>query len=117
MLNTKNDQIPLWSSRIQDFEDSCLSIQEWCKGKEIPVSTFGYWRRKVKKIKSAASGPNWLRVDTNLDSSIGQLKIPLNKEMSAAGVITVKYAEFTVEIPYGCSPQQTFEMLKMLRAL
>lgn len=41
-----------WSERIQAFQESGLSRKDWCQQNEIPQSTFGYWIRKIKKLRN-----------------------------------------------------------------
>lgn len=38
----------LWTDRIKDFQDSGLSRKEWCRMHVIPLSTFGYWIKKLQ---------------------------------------------------------------------
>lgn len=37
----------LWSSRIQDFQESGLTRKEWCCQNQFPLSTLSYWIRKL----------------------------------------------------------------------
>lgn len=42
----KND---FWKNHIEACDKSNLSQIEYCAAQRIPLSTFGYWKRKLKK--------------------------------------------------------------------
>lgn len=47
----------LWSSRINDFQESNLSRKDWCQQNGIAQSTFNYWFRKLSsKVSIAENG-------------------------------------------------------------
>lgn len=117
MSKATEEQRQLWILRIRDFEDSGLCLSEWCREKNIPISTMGYWKRKLKKEESAADAPCWLKIDTPQSSSpVSRLHIPV-ETATGTGVIALKYAGFAIELPACCSSQQVFEMLQVLKTL
>jgi hypothetical protein len=44
-----------WEELIEKFERSGLSRQRFCMEGSIPVSSFDYWRRKLRRERSPAA--------------------------------------------------------------
>jgi hypothetical protein len=42
-----------WEALIEKFERSGLSRQRFCAEATIPVSSFDYWRRKLRRARTA----------------------------------------------------------------
>ena len=38
-----------WKSLIEDWQSSGQSISRWCQNRNIPDSTFAYWKKKFSK--------------------------------------------------------------------
>jgi len=38
-----------WQKHIRACENSCLSQREYCRRQSLALSTFGYWKRKIKR--------------------------------------------------------------------
>jgi hypothetical protein len=52
-----NDKTPvpkreLWQQRIQDWKASGLSQKAWCQREQLPLSSLGYWRRRLRAEES-----------------------------------------------------------------
>jgi hypothetical protein len=45
-----------WQALIREFEQSGISRQRFCATASISVSTFDYWRRKLRNEDTAAGG-------------------------------------------------------------
>jgi len=45
-MKSKKDK---WEKILQDWENSELIRAEYCRRKPIPVSTFDYWRQRIRK--------------------------------------------------------------------
>ena len=50
----KEEKAKLWSDRIQQYQTSGQTCKQWCAENGIPLSTMGYWIRRL--AKEAASG-------------------------------------------------------------
>ena len=108
----QEEQRQLWLSRISDLADSGFTQLEWCKRKEIPVSTLRYWIRKLKD-PVIDDGPQWLRVDVSTDNNIAQIKATeIAKPVEG---IKIKYGEFTVEFSIGCDAQSMLDILRLVK--
>lgn len=49
----KDEKLALWSERIHDFQTSGQSYKAWCPENQIPVSTMGYWMRRLRNTESS----------------------------------------------------------------
>lgn len=47
-MNDNEVKTTLWAGRIAAFKNSGLSRKEWCQKNQVPLSTFGYWFRKMQ---------------------------------------------------------------------
>lgn len=45
-----------WEELIGKFEQSGVSRQRFCAEASIPVSSFDYWRRKLRRERATTSG-------------------------------------------------------------
>jgi transposase-like protein len=45
-MNTNKE---VWIKRFQDWENSGSTRTDYCRKHQIPVSTFDYWRQRIRK--------------------------------------------------------------------
>lgn len=109
----KEEQRQLWFSRISDLAESGLTQLEWCRQKEISVSTLRYWIRKLREPEIDADGPHWLKVDVNPGNHIAHIDPPETRGLAEG--IKIKYGEFTVEFPIGCDAKSMLEILRLVQ--
>ena len=50
----KEEKAKLWSERIQEFQTRGQTCKQWCAEKGIPLSTMGYWTRRLAKEDSSS---------------------------------------------------------------
>lgn len=117
MARATEEERQLWRLRIHEMEESGMYMSEWCKEHNIPESTMGYWKRVIKKEDASENAPGWLKIDQQqIPPTVSRLQIPA-EAASSPGVIALKYAGFSIELPISCDTRQVFEMLQVLRAL
>lgn len=51
-----------WELRIQTFQDSGLTQQQWCEKEGVKLSALRYWLRHFREEKSQEAAPDWLKV-------------------------------------------------------
>ena len=49
----KEEKAKLWSDRIQQCQASGKTCKQWCAENGIPLSTMGYWVRRLAKEEPA----------------------------------------------------------------
>ena len=50
----KEEKAKLWSDRIQQCQTSGKTCKQWCAENGIPLSTMGYWIRRLAKEDPAS---------------------------------------------------------------
>ena len=50
----KEEKAKLWSDRIQQCQASGKTCKQWCAENGIPLSTMGYWVRRLAKEEPAS---------------------------------------------------------------
>ncbi|QAT42757.1 IS66 family insertion sequence element accessory protein TnpA [Aminipila luticellarii] len=116
MAKATEEQKQLWRFKVKDYEESGLSQKRWCDKYNIPISTLGYWSRKIRKEDSSVNQSRWLKVSSDclspdLPSSDGEFMPQISP------ILTLKKDNLAIDLPLGCSSQQIFELLKVLKAL
>ncbi len=87
-----------WRKKIEDWEESGLSVQSWCLENKENYHQFKYWRQTLK-ISSEAPFFEELKEEESL------LDIELH------------YGEITISFPKGCRPSLLELCLKSLRKI
>lgn len=117
MTNHKKEELrQLWISRLADLGDSGMTQDEWCKSRSIPYSRLRYWITKLRKESASENQTaSWLKVDVEPGTEIATIRPPEN--VPASSPISIRFSEFTVDIPRGCHGDQLLEVLRALKAL
>ena len=64
-----------WASRLAQFENSNLSVAQFCQSIDCSIGSFYLWKRKLAKTTPAPSA--FLRVQTSIPAPIGiEIKLP-----------------------------------------
>ena len=117
MTNNKREELrQLWISRLADLGDSGMTQDEWCKSCGIPYSSLRYWITKLRKeslVENQAA--HWLKVDVAQGTEIATIRPP--ESVLGSSPISIRFSEFTVDIPRGCTGDQLLEVLRVLKAL
>ena len=53
----KEEKAKLWADRIQQCQTSGKTCKQWCAENGIPLSTVGYWTRRLAKEDPAFELP------------------------------------------------------------
>ena len=77
----KEEKAKLWSDRIQQYQTSGQTCKQWCAENGIPLSTMGYWiRRLAKEYDLKLSGGSDFhgsnKPHIKLGSGMGHLFVP-----------------------------------------
>jgi hypothetical protein len=90
-----------WRKRIDSWETSGKTRSEFCREQGIRVSTFDYWRKKLKNGKKRI--PGFVRVP-----------VSLNDKNRAASFRIVIDGHYSVEL---CPGFQSDDLITVLRAI
>lgn len=47
MVDVTNKQ-QIWQSRIEECQNSSMSVKQWCQENQVAYSTYLYWARKLR---------------------------------------------------------------------
>ncbi len=61
----------IWKRKINEWEKSSLNRTEFCLKNSIPVSTFDYWRMKIRKESAVEKEKGLVRIPVVLKASTG----------------------------------------------
>jgi transposase len=76
MPQSTDSKTQLWAKRLRDFENSSLTVAQFCNSVGCSVPTFYQWRRKLVADTPATSAQSaFLQVQTKSDTAI-QVKLP-----------------------------------------
>lgn len=76
MPNLIAPKAQLWAKRLRDFQNSSLTIVQFCNSVGCSVPTFYHWRKKLGGDRPATLAPSsFLQVQTKSDTAI-QVKLP-----------------------------------------
>ena len=104
----------LWADRIHAFRESGLSRKVWCQQNGIPLSTLGYWIRKIQSENIETEGisdPVFARLPMEQE-----LVVPIHTVTSPCGQIPSpreKYPGF--EVGAGCPVGLMAALLQALK--
>jgi hypothetical protein len=103
-----------WESTLADQQSSGLSVSEWCKRQSIALSTFSYWRKRLKElanpqqvIDGAAAQrehPQWLTMEVAADPRPSPV------------ALTLRIGRVSLDVTTGFDPHLLADVLTVLEA-
>jgi transposase len=76
MPQSIDSKAQLWAKSLRDFENSSLTVAQFCRSVGCSLPTFYQWRRKLAGDKPATlAQSSFLQVHTKSDTAI-QVKLP-----------------------------------------
>lgn len=76
MPQSSDSKAQLWAKRLRDFQNSSLTIVQFCNSVGCSVPTFYQWRRKLAGDRPATlAQSSFLQVQSKSDTAI-QVKLP-----------------------------------------
>jgi transposase-like protein len=75
MAQSIESKTQLWNKRLRQFENSSLTIAEFCQSIGCSVPTFYQWRNKLQASKPALPKPAFLQVQSEPHVAHIQIKL------------------------------------------
>lgn len=85
----KEQNLAVWATQVEECNNSGLSVAQWCRNNNIPVSTFWSRQKKVYEAYTQKNNPQFIEVSV-------EPEINANLPM-----ISIKRNDFTAEINIG----------------
>ena len=108
----KEEKAKLWSDRIQQCQASGKTCKQWCAENGIPLSTMGYWTRRLAK-EDPASEPEQDLVFARLPSEQEAARKLLSEETAPVRIFISD--SIRIEISDSCSPELMESILGFLQ--
>lgn len=99
--NSKNQK--LWRKRVNDFNNSEMTMRAWCETNQVKIHQLQYWKKKFKTIEKVES--------TRL------VKVELTEtshDLSHETPINIHVGTVILEVKPGFSPSLLREIMKVL---
>ena len=98
----KEEKAKLWADRIQQYKTSGQTCKQWCAENDIPLSTMGYWTRRLAK-EDPASEPEQDLVFARLPSEQEAARKLLSEETAPVRIFVSD--SIRIEISDSCRPE------------
>lgn len=98
-----------WQTHIEECEECSLSQIEYCQTHKIPLSTFGYWKRKLNQGVKAK--PVFYPI------AIAHEYSGNDNEKTTGLILHLKDGRFSLEIENGFSPSTLSRVVSTLEKL
>ena len=108
----KEEKAKLWSDRIQQCQTSGKTCKQWCAENGIPLSTMGYWTRRLAKEDQASESEQDL-VFARLPSEQEAARKILSEESSSVRIFISD--SIRIEISDSCRPELMESILGFLK--
>jgi transposase-like protein len=75
MTQSIESKAQLWNKRLRQFENSSLTVAEFCQSVGCSIPTFYQWRNKLQAPKPALPKPAFLQVQSEPSAIHIQIKL------------------------------------------
>ena len=108
----KEEKAKLWADRIQQCQTSGKTRKQWCAENGIPLSTMGYWTRRLAKEDQASESEQDL-VFARLPSEQEAARKLLSEETAPVRIFISD--SIRIEISDSCRPELMESILGFLQ--
>lgn len=63
-----DQNLQLWSSRVQERRNSGKSVKEWCRENDIAPGSFYYWQSKIFHLLAEQQQPSFAEIPVEVVS-------------------------------------------------
>ena len=100
----QEQNLAVWTTQVEECNNSGLSVAQWCRNNNIPVSTF--WSRQRKVFEAFSK-----------DSANDFVEVTVQPEISTTGsvAVTINSKNFTAEIHNGADECTITAVLRAMK--
>lgn len=119
MEDSKRDvQMAVWKRRIQERQDSGMTIDQWCHKNKLSKNSYYYWLKVIRKEELKQCEKNTPAVENNqIREFVGPLSIvpaatetPAQTDVVSVPAAVLRKGDFCIEL-YADTPQPLIETL------
>jgi hypothetical protein len=106
---SKVERLAHWSGLVSEQAASAESIASWCRSRNIAMSTFDYWKRRLKASPSTALAPlshEWLSVTM----------APPVQPATLPDFLSLRVGKVSVDVPAGFNSSLLGDILTVLES-
>ena len=121
----ERDREQTWREIMARWEQTGLSQQEFCEQEQIKLTTFGYWRRELKRrdsqgesVKPRAALPSTTRESSTARNTESPLFVPVqvSQAPSASLCEIVLFDGLVIRIPSASDLEHLVRLVRTLEA-
>ena len=99
----QEQNLAVWATQVEECNNSGLSVAQWCRNNNIPVSTFWSRQKKVYEAYAQKNNPQFIEVSV-------EPEINANSPM-----ISIRRNDFTAEINAGADETTITTVLRAMK--
>lgn len=99
-----------WQSNIDNYQNSGLTLENWCQNNNITISSIRYWITKFNKealIQADENIPVFARVETT--------RVP-NFSLNGSAPVIIRLGSLEISISDNCHPELLENLVGILSA-
>lgn len=105
-----NGKQKLWSARIDEWKRSELSQRRYCKERNISLSTFQWWRCRLREVDATEEAPSTELVEIPMQKS------QIEKRESGKYRVALEVGRYTVWLQEAFDPHELGKLLDLLES-
>jgi transposase-like protein len=110
-----------WESRLAAHQSSGLSVSSWCKQHSIALSTFSYWRKRLREhVSDGAPTPverrQWLTMEVASRAGAPSLREIAADHRPSSEALILRVGRVSIDVTPGFDPDFLADVLTVLEA-
>jgi len=99
------DKKTLWQDRMADWKKSGLTQPAFCQQQNITLSSFGYWRKRLKKCSLSSE-----------DTSLKFFPVSISKEKNSGLTLNIN-ADYSIEVQPGFNKNLLIDIIQTIQSI
>ena len=101
-----DQNLQLWSNRVQERRNSGKSVKEWCRENDIAPGSFYYWQSKIFHLLAEKQQTNFAEIP---------VEVMARATSSNNNIANIATEGYKVEVFAGATPEQIAAILEGLK--
>lgn len=82
----QEQNLTLWAQQVEECNNSGLSMSQWCRNNNIPVSTYSFRQKKVWEAFSKRQASNFVEVTVQQEAATPSIAVSISSGNIVADV-------------------------------
>lgn len=101
-----DQNLQLWSSRVQERRNSGKSVKEWCRENDIAPGSFYYWQSKIFHLLAEQQQPSFAEIPVEVVSQTPS---------SNTNIASISVDGYKIDLFAGATTEQITAILEGIR--